>query len=431
MTSHDAAESAWLKAHGFDPEVKRLSKVPLSPESPLTNHFQLAYPERDISAHSLAPAPTIAANVPRECRLRLRVSDISSIDLPSRNFTISFVLEVHWDAPLDEHSLLPKRTRPHVVGLGKAIAVPGSGAVVGDEDTDLWGSMFPYRETGRGKSLWTPKLNFDNCLDLNSDADRTWQVFSGRKHESSGVPVVCFKLRGTGTFRARFELQRFPMDAQDLQCTVVSKRVSSELALVPHPSANHILPQDKFLLRDEFFLVQSLPAVSWLSDAEESSGGKRYPQIFFTIKVVRRPNYYWQVVYVPMFLFVLCSFFTILLEVQDFKERLGLLFTLWLAAIAHSNVFTHELPKVGSGVRIRILRNPPKSHLHPRPNPNYQVSYLTDLDKYVLGCNFVLVAIIFESVAQFSLEPHLSPENRYCVHLALFLETCVFTHASV
>lgn len=375
MTSHDAAGSAWLKAHGFDPEVTRLSKVPLTPESPPINHFQLAYPEHGVLARSLTLAPNIAANVPREVRLRLRVSDISSIDLPSRCFTISFALEVHWDAPLEEHSQLPKshsplRKRTHAVGGGKAQTAAGSGTIVGDENTDLWGPMFPYRETGRGKSLWTPKLNFDNCLDLTSDVDRTWQVFSGRKHELSGVPVVCFKLRGTGTFRARFELQRFPMDAQDLQCTVVTKRNSSELTLAPHPFASHIFPQAKFLLRDEFELVQCLPTVCRLSDAEESSGGKRYPQLFFTIKVVRRPNYYWQVVVVPMFLFVLCSFCTVLLEVHDFKERLGLLFTLWLAAIAHSNVFTHDLPKVGSGVRIRMLRNKSKSHLDPRPNPN-------------------------------------------------------------
>ena len=349
MSAQNADTGVWVDASSSDSLLgkTRLRKSPLTPTSPAmeledTSH-EKSMPANRISAQSSFPR--------REVRLRLRLSDIFSIDLPSRCFTISFVLEVHWDAPHEERRFLQRRfslplVEQHLSNEVKTVDFHDSGAFFGVDNEELWEPMLPFRETGRGARLWTPKLNFDNCLDLHADADRTWQVFPGRNSENSGLPEVCFKLRGTGTFRARFELHRFPMDAQDLRCIVVSKRVSSELILVPHPSASHIFPQEKFLLRDEFELAQSVPAVSKLSDPEESSGGKLYPQIYFTIKVVRRPNYYWHVVYVPLFLFVLCSFCTILLEVHDFKERLGLLFTLWLAAIAHSNVFTQDLPKV-------------------------------------------------------------------------------------
>jgi len=349
MASIDAYAGPWIDACNSNPLVgnARLSKSPLTPMSS-TMKVEDSHRDNFVSTEGMSPYSSTAR---REVRLRLRVSDIFSIDLPSRCFTISFALEVHWDAPPEEHRLIQRRfslpiVEQHSSDEARNADFHNFGAFFGVENEELWEPMFPFRETGRGARLWTPKLNFDNCLDLHSDADRTWQVFSGRNPENSGCPEVCFKLRGTGTFRARFELHQFPMDAQDLRCIVVSKRVSSELNLVPHPSASHIFPQDKFLLRDEFELVQCVPAVSKVSDPEESSGGKLYPQIYFTIKVVRRPNYYWHVVYVPLFLFVLCSFCTLLLEVHDFKERLGLLFTLWLAAIAHSNVFTQDLPKV-------------------------------------------------------------------------------------
>ena len=205
-------------------------------------------------------------------------------------------------------------------------------------------------------------------------------------------PRVCYRMRVKAKFQERFELQAFPLDAQDLQIEIVSavptKGAASPSQSHPHPQQGSevllrkhwdrryqsVVPASTFLLKEEYWLSKYVFVEGSWTDPALSSTRTKYPKLTWSLKITRRSDFYVLYIALPMFLFVSLSFPVSLLPLAALAERLGLFLTLLLSAITYTSLLRDHLP---------------------------MVSYLTLLDKYVLFCQVLIAAGAFESALVF------------------------------
>ena len=329
----------------------------------------------------------------RIVKVRMNVFDVNDIDIPGHSFTSDFFLEVAWDDMPASKSSSPQIGAPSLDMDRDAISPISADMEDEDDDAMPFESMFPYKRS-RHPRRWTPRLNFSNLVKELRDREE-WVIVYKNERGSNGdaqpkrlqYPRVCYRTRVKAKFQERFELQAFPLDAQDLQIEIVSMRHQikhkpfgmkltstggDEVELVGNSDISRpfVVPTTTFLLKEEYWLSSNMHVESIFQDPIMSSSGLKYPKLVMSMKVTRRSEFHLFYIALPMFLIVALSFPVSLLPVSDLTGRLGLLLTLLLSAITYTSLLRDHLPKV---------------------------SYLTLLDKYVLFCNFLLAASAAES----------------------------------
>ena len=312
----------------------------------------------------------------RQVRIRLKMYKIHEIDLKSHNFTCNFFLEASWlDDEIDRKDITST-----------------------EQQSEKWENQFPYRPQQNNSELrWTPRLNFGNNIQIDPDDREDWySCYTKDAHgNEEPFPVVVYKVRAIGTFHTNYNLESFPFDAQDLKIVIQSSFFCSSLKQSSTDMKNRkgdriynvqiiknsnpiyasVVPnEDSFYLSGEYTLCNEIVGIEERTDENMSSSKLVYPMLTFAVKIQRRPNFYFVNVVLPMFLICLLGFPCLLLNASELNDRLGIVLTLLLTAIAYKAYLADMCPKT---------------------------SYTTWIDKYIICCTLLLTCLGIESTFMF------------------------------
>lgn len=183
---------------------------------------------------------------PVEIKPRVNIRSIEDVDMKSQTFDMDVQMELAWHDP-DLASRMDERWEREAKKRG-------------------WQDLM--RET-----CWHPGLVLDNCRALTYV--EFWYRFN-REHS-----MVFFIIRVKGTFRERFELQRFPFDVQWL-----SLRTSSTFPYVrflPGAPADFV-DLEGFIL-EEYILSPHVCVQARPSNGLKSSSGTVYHELNLKVRL--------------------------------------------------------------------------------------------------------------------------------------------------
>eukprot|EP00484_Ammonia_sp_Unknown_P001953 CAMPEP_0197022306 /NCGR_PEP_ID=MMETSP1384-20130603/3213_1 /TAXON_ID=29189 /ORGANISM="Ammonia sp." /LENGTH=642 /DNA_ID=CAMNT_0042450323 /DNA_START=41 /DNA_END=1969 /DNA_ORIENTATION=+ len=234
---------------------------------------------------------------------------------------------------------------------------------------------------------WYPHLEFQNMIEEHT---KEWELYPEEgffriqtfkdfgKKKGAEIPETEFdsekarfiraKLECEMTFAEELELQSFPFDCQDLSC-VIHERTTGGVRCIFLPELrkpNFASVDPRYSVIDEWDLET---AVIEFGDADPNASRSKssYAMIVLRLKVKRR----WKVFFANIVFLMCCISLLALtafsLGADDLGDRLNLLITLILTAVAFSYVVFDSLPNV---------------------------PYLTFMDKYILGNYAFLVALM-------------------------------------
>lgn len=142
------------------------------------------------------------------------------------------------------------------------------------------------------------------------------------------------------TLRSEFNLHTFPFDWQTLQIEIESFAFpASELLLVPAfdkmNSGRIRLPQ------------WEVGRLSWKTEMiEHAVEHEKYHRLFIMLDITRKPGFYvWQV-FVPLFILILIASTVFFLPSEDLADRISVITTSLLTAVALSYTVRTDIPKV-------------------------------------------------------------------------------------
>eukprot|EP01083_Nonionella_stella_P284456 968401_1 len=237
---------------------------------------------------------------------------------------------------------------------------------------------------------WYPHLEFQNMIEEHT---KDWEEYPeegcfriqqfkdfGMKKGSEPLDgewdctkakFLRAKLECEMTFAEELELQSFPFDCQDLSC-IIHERTTGGVKCIFLPELrkpNFASIDPRYSVIDEWDLET---AVLEFGDADPHASRARtsYAMIVLRLKVKRR----WKVFLVNIMFLMACICLLALtafsLGADDLGDRLNLLITLILTAVAFSYVVFDSLPNV---------------------------PYLTFMDKYILGSYAFLVFLMIQT----------------------------------
>lgn len=171
-----------------------------------------------------------------------------------------------------------------------------------------------------------------------------------------------------GEFFERFELQNFPFDAQDLSVTI-SFNCATEgpvpVEVVCPPSAHLGVDTSIFAFADVWILA---PTLTGESTTVGATAQRRFPALHVRASVSRRANFVLWNVAMPMSFISLLPSAIFVVEHELTAIKLDLSVTILLTAVAFKFVTAAYLP---------------------------QISYMTLIDKYLLGCTVIIYTATF------------------------------------
>ena len=206
--------------------------------------------------------------------------------------------------------------------------------------------------------IWVPQLEM-----INAAAPRT--------HDETSIMVspdgrVTYAERLVVKLSSRFELRRFPFDAQ-------------RLIVIIHPFLAYG-PQIKFKLDEtstwtasEFQMYSSLAQWHLLSLHSQvlmapTYGGLTVPEARFQINVARRSSFYLWKVFIPLLLMVFLSWAVFWIEASDLSNQIQVAVTTILTVIAFAFAISATMPRL---------------------------PYLTYIDAFFLECYiYVFIAVV-------------------------------------
>jgi len=219
---------------------------------------------------------------------------------------------------------------------------------------------------------WNPRVFIQNSVgDLK---ENTWHKV---ELDANGVPTVFEMRRIKGVFLENLELDDFPVDVQDLSITVATERTIDEVDFIDDLTALSSINTQTFIDMQEWSLhehvettrkvtTQGLGITMDEKDQDYSSSRYKHPTFTVTCRAARRPGYFYWNVFFLMFFITLMAFATYSVHPSLPQNRLQLSFTLLLTAVTFKWVVNRCLPTI---------------------------SYLTSLDKYVLGSMVMLCLV--------------------------------------
>lgn len=201
--------------------------------------------------------------------------------------------------------------------------------------------------------FWDPKLHIENGLgDLK---EHTWHTVM---YSEEGEATVYQKRRVKGTFFEKMELMEYPFDTQDLTVTLTSERGEHELRLLPDQVEVSSVNVQSFVDEQEWKLHKHVNSWTKVNLNAYMNTKNKNPAISISCKVCRRSQFFlWNIILIMIFISSLV-FTTFTVGQDKVQNRLQLSFILLLSNITFKFTVSQTLPKV---------------------------SYLTILDKYIIG----------------------------------------------
>ena len=211
---------------------------------------------------------------------------------------------------------------------------------------------------------WTPRFTLPNAVSFSAmdiEANKAGKSYSMLKngtrdnfdrqvelpHGNEYVITVRYKV--VATFIQELGLHNFPFDCQDIKIVLRLTQPVQTAYFVPHfRRAKFFKLSTKYLTLSDWYVQP--PKVTFRLSGETDSMFKddfRYSVVASSIMLQRNPNYYLLRVVALLFIITSCTGMCFCLDpVEDASDRLGLLFTLLLTAVAFMFIITADLPKV-------------------------------------------------------------------------------------
>ena len=213
---------------------------------------------------------------------------------------------------------------------------------------------------------WDPRISFENVVEIKS-LQRKHEVLPPSEGHSRNVQL---SYRVKGRFKTVFSLRGFPFDYQTLSIAVSSKWTDavvqfSHNVMIPSAISCSNFPDQEWELHD--YVFSEIPSTDKKSFGHFSL--LKYSSCEFKVQIRRKYSYFLYNVVLLMFLITSLSFVSFSIESSEVGERLGVCLTLLLTAVAFNFVVSGSLPPV---------------------------SYLTLLDKYVLGCLLFIFTVTID-----------------------------------
>jgi hypothetical protein len=227
------------------------------------------------------------------------------------------------------------------------------------------GSIKPQGEIEWDK-VWQPRIVFANKLgDLQLNA---WNAIDPSYLEKFGQPMASWRAKISGEFSQQLDLRKFPYDGHNLELLISTDHLTSICTL----AANVVVPSGaqvaRFSIRDQWDLTFDGKS-SIKSLGERKGAGGAYSQLSLCLPAKRNPNYQLANTMLLMALVVMLFFVSVFpVPKEQTADRMVIASNSVLTAVALKLLSAEQLP---------------------------DLPYMTFLDKYMLFCIFLLVALIF------------------------------------
>lgn len=249
----------------------------------------------------LLPAAESAA-APRRVGVGFHLGAIPEIDEPAERFTAICYLRLRWHEP--------------------ALVVPGGKRQV----------LLADAATEKANELGRPGISFVNATAAAEEKHVALTVWPDGTVEYDRQFEV--------SLRSEFNLRTFPFDRQFLEIQIESFAFpASELLLVPEPqqmkSSRLRLPQ------------WDIGDLRWsATEVEHEMEREKYSRVTVSLDLARKPGFYiWQV-FVPLFILILIASTVFFLPAADLSDRISVITTSLLTAVALSYTVRMDLPKI-------------------------------------------------------------------------------------
>lgn len=212
-------------------------------------------------------------------------------------------------------------------------------------------------------NIWTPKMVVSNVI-----GDVKIMTSYSAQYDSSQRALAIETKKFSGQFYESMELYDFPFDKQDLTVVAMSELTVDEIELAEDEKDPCGLNIRAFSAEQEWAISQHLKKWSKTVTKKVNEVKEKHPAFCVAAKATRRPQFFiFNVIIILMALCSLC-FASFAVSQELTPNRLQLTFTLILTCVTFKFVVSKTLPKI---------------------------SYLTCVDKYILGSMIILIGICY------------------------------------
>ncbi|XP_012946833.2 glycine receptor subunit alphaZ1 [Aplysia californica] len=209
--------------------------------------------------------------------------------------------------------------------------------------------------------LWNPKIEIHN---VKGEAKQ--QIWKDLQFGPGGEAFVLEKRRVKGVFSESMELQEFPFDIQDLSLLITSNHQENEVDLEEDQEDISNVVTQSFVDESEWHLKKFVQCEPRVTEDEFVQNKYRKPGLFFRCCVIRRAGFFvWNIMLIMSIISAL-SFVTFAVSRALPQNRIQLSFILLLAGVTFKFAASQSVPKI---------------------------SYLTHLDRYILGSMIFLFLV--------------------------------------
>lgn len=208
---------------------------------------------------------------------------------------------------------------------------------------------------------WDPKLSVDNVI-----GEAKANVSNHLSYDKNGRAIVLQSIKIGGMFYEAMDLNQFPFDSQDLTVSIVSDLETNEVEFVEDLQERSGINVGAFKAGQEWTLKKNLNTWKKTNIKVINKQTHKYPVFCIAAKGSRKPQFFlWNIV---LIMFSICSmaFGTFSVGLNVPQSRLQLSYFLILTTVTFKFVVNKSLPKI---------------------------SYLTYMDKYILGSMLILIGV--------------------------------------
>lgn len=210
---------------------------------------------------------------------------------------------------------------------------------------------------------WNPRLTVVNALGDPKEVIKYSVTFNDKKEA-----LVCERRMVRSTFLENLELGEFPFDTQDISVTVMSERPETEVELRADSRVLSSVNVHSFVDEQEWSLYKHVITKEESVDSSYEATQEKHAQVSFTCRASRRVGFFvWNIFFVMFFICSMC-YTTFALKYTLLPNRMQLTLIILLTTMTFKYTVNQSLPKI---------------------------SYLTYLDRYILGAMVSICLVCF------------------------------------
>lgn len=286
----------------------------------------------------------------RKAYIKVVFLKVGEIDTLKEFFVADVFVQIRWREPsLDKPTTEGQRMKQVLTGALRSLTQNYI------EISKTKSKKFQY------ENYWDPKIVFQNVLSESKHSE--WKVL---RHYDEGEAYIVQKHRLKATFSENLELVLFPFDIQDLTLIISTELSEAEVELEEDLEEMSSVQIDSFAKEQEWTLHECVSFTPKVTTKAYTNPKFKNPTVVAGCFAGRRAGFFiWNVMLI-MTLISSLSLATFAVDRALPQNRLQLSFTLVLTGVAFKFVANQSIPKI---------------------------SYLTHLDRYILGSMIFLYLV--------------------------------------